>query len=247
MDIKINHLNNKKEEIKQILRTSKEKPLIILDYDGTLNPTVFNIGEGAPPQKTLNILQNLLSHFNIIIATGRPVNEVDSFFPFKEIICYSEHGAHKRISGQWLLSEFKGVEGLFIDLEKMLKSNKKWENLHIEKKIASLVIHLKQENDKELFNLLKNKFQNEEIEVMQGYFVIDIRLRVNNKSRAVIENRHFEIILCAGDDTSDEDMFRECLMNENHFSVKIGKKETSAKFFIENSENFLEFLEFLME
>ena len=52
-------------------------------------------------------------------------------------------------------------------------------------------------------------------------------------------------MLCAGDDISDENMFIN--LPEKAFSIKVGRKATKAKYFLEGPSDMINLLKKLLE
>ena len=111
----------------------------------------------------------------------------------------------------------------------------------IEEKINSLVWHYRK-TDPELagervveLKTVLNSLLNDDLNILDGDKILEIVSGRFNKGTAVseiISDKEFDFILCIGDDVTDEFMFND--LPPHALSIKVGKKKTQAKFFIEN-------------
>ncbi|KAF7690717.1 putative trehalose-phosphatase [Cucumispora dikerogammari] len=236
-------LEDSKHKIKEILFRN-EKPLLVFDYDGTLNIMTKDSALIKPTEKIIEIIKKLSKVADVIVATGRVQEEIDAFFPDKKIELYSEHGAHRRLNGKWELEETDIIKKWVETVSQLIKSTK---NVSLEVKKASVVVHIPTIYNKDISNKLKDLLEDEKVEIMEGKSVIDVRCRKNNKGLVLLNNIDRMTLLCAGDDTTDEDMFEKCLNKPNWFSIRITEGKTAAKYWCPSFGEFTSFLEFLVE
>ena len=57
----------------------------------------------------------------------------------------------------------------------------------------------------------------------------------------LIKNKKYDHIVCIGDDVTDENMFKA--LNESSTTIKVGIKNTLAKFFIDDTESVVNLLD----
>jgi len=77
----------------------------------------------------------------------------------------------------------------------------------------------------------------ENISVIDGNKALEVTNLSINKGNIINEllnNENYDFIFCCGDDASDEYMFNA--LPENSISIKVGEKNTSAKYFVKNSD-----------
>jgi trehalose 6-phosphate synthase/phosphatase len=107
----------------------------------------------------------------------------------------------------------------------------------VEEKDHSLVWHYRKADDdlsnarkKELLDYLQYLTTNMGLSVLEGNKVVEIKSALINKGRAVKKylKAPFDFILAAGDDWTDEDMFKE--MPEHAYTIKIGASLSAAKY-----------------
>ena len=73
---------------------------------------------------------------------------------------------------------------------------------------------------------------------------IEVKSATYNKGIAVNEilrQKNYDFILCLGDDVTDEDMFIN--LPKSAITIKVGKSNTKAKYYLENFNNVRYFLE----
>jgi trehalose 6-phosphate synthase/phosphatase len=84
---------------------------------------------------------------------------------------------------------------------------------------------------RELLNNLSQLTANSPVQVIDGNKVLEVRLSGLNKgvtALKVLQKFKSEFVLCLGDDTTDEDMFR--ILREKGYTIKIGNGTTAAQF-----------------
>ena len=123
----------------------------------------------------------------------------------------------------------------------------------VEEKNNCLVWHYRK-TDPELANIrvveLKTVIKSmlsENLTMLDGNKAIEVTNADVNKGtiiNSIINNNNFDFILCVGDDISDESMFKA--LPNNSVSIKVGKKSSSAEYFVKNPNEFLKFLESLL-
>jgi len=74
------------------------------------------------------------------------------------------------------------------------------------------------------------------ISILEGDKVLEVKSSSVNKGKAVVKllaRENFDFVLAIGDDWTDEYMFEE--LPTEAYTIKVGNKKTTARFFIENS------------
>ena len=93
-----------------------------------------------------------------------------------------------------------------------------------------------------------NSLISENLIMMDGDKAIEITNVNINKGSAVnsiLNEDEYDFVLCAGDDISDENMFVN--LPEKAFSIKVGRKATRAKYFLESPNEMINLLKKLVE
>ena len=84
------------------------------------------------------------------------------------------------------------------------------------------------------FKTVLTSLISEELQVLDLNKAIEIISVRINKGVAISElfKNNYDFIICMGDDISDEYMFNT--LPEDSFSIKVGNKNTNAKYYIQN-------------
>lgn len=207
-------------------RSSKTR-LIVLDYDGTLVGIQKTPGAAQPTANTFETLSKLLlDERNVVfIVSGRDRETLESWFcNFPDLGLSAEHGAYVRFprSGDWSenassfdVAEWK--ESVAVIFEYFTERTP---GSMLEHKQRSLVWHYRladpdfgawqaKECQTNLETSLLTKYP---VEILAGKKNLEVRsVRCNKGSclKDILQNYpKVDFILCAGDDKTDEDMFR---------------------------------------
>jgi len=224
--------------------------LLFLDYDGTLVPHYPNPDDSIPGDKVLNIIRKLVIHKNthVIINSGRRRTTLDKWFGELPVNLIAEHGL--------FLSEPDGLEKNERRKWRMLKPVRKgWKkkvipmlNKYVEKlpgsfieeKEYSLAFHYRTSDAvlaslriKELMDHLVSFTSNIDLQLVNGASTLEVRNAGVDKGVAAMHwlsqpMKKPVFILAAGDEQTDEDMFR--VMPQGTYSIKIGSELSYAAF-----------------
>lgn len=216
---------------------------LFLDYDGTLREFEFSPETAAPTEEVLNLLRRLANraHIDTFILSGRRATDLDAWlggFPFTLI---AEHGFTFRRAGR---REWE----LFSEAADLTWKDRVWEVLRhyegntpgswVEEKRASLVWHYRQSDPEfgtakahQLVSELSEMAFNMPMTVRRGKMIVEVCTNLVDKGAAMrkfLKETSCDLALCAGDDQTDETMFRSEL--PNLISVKVGPGETAARY-----------------
>ena len=218
-----------------------KKRILFLDYDGTLVGFQKKPELATPDEDLYKILDKLaLKKGNeIVLISGRDRGAFTEWFGDKKYSLITEHGVWKKSPG----SEWKLIE----------KMNKEWKEFirpviefyvdrtpgsFIEEKNYSLVWHFRK-CDPDLGNIraielkdeLTSLIANNNLEILEGNKVIEVKNSGINKGRAAsqrISRDDYEFILGIGDDWTDEYLFEELPLSA--YTIKVGMLNTKAKY-----------------
>ena len=119
-----------------------------------------------------------------------------------------------------------------------------------EKKESGLVWHFRK-TDPELaservveIETVLNSLLTDQFQILNLDKAIEVTSRKFDKGSAVnelIKNKKYDHIVCIGDDVTDENMFKT--LNENSTTIKVGIKNTLAKFFIDDTKSVVNLLD----
>jgi trehalose 6-phosphate synthase/phosphatase len=219
-----------------------KKRLIILDYDGTLKDFVASPRAllAKPSIRLRRLIKRLADdeRNHLAIVSGRPKKALDRWFRGIDITLIAEHGAWSKYDGQW-----NRIESDFDSTKKKLKPIlekyvSRTAGSEIEEKDYSLVWHYRNVTPElayvrsgELKRELIQTIEDDEIGVFSGDKIIEVKPVEISKGAAASElDAVFEpdFILVAGDDYTDEDMFRE--LAHEAVTVKVGPGHTRARY-----------------
>lgn len=216
--------------------------LLLLDYDGTLVSFKSLPHHAKPTPALLKLLGQLAAPpaNKVVIISGRDHNTLETWLGHLPLDFASEHGLWLKESGsQWRLlhqqdnSWKKEAKAILDEFTRRLPGSL------TEEKTASLAWHHRPAKDQaqaaaaipQLIGRLKPLAHAHGLALLEGNKVLDLKLAGVDKgtvARHWLKQRHWDFILAAGDDTTDEDLFRA--MPDDAFTIKIdGGGSTAAR------------------
>lgn len=236
--------NDEKDLISKFKKAKKR--LVLLDYDGTLVGFKDNPQDAKPDANLLQLLDKLeqqeATHLNLI--SGRDKQTFEKWFGDTSYDLITDHGVWMRQNKTWEALEILKTEWM-ANIKPILDSFvDRTPGTFIETKKYSLAWHyrtadpeLAQIRTMELNTVLTSLLANNELSVLQGNKVIEIKSSNVNKGRAtnqLLMKNDYDFILIIGDDWTDEYMFE--VAPESAFTIKVGYVKTKAEFQIKSSE-----------
>jgi trehalose 6-phosphate synthase/phosphatase len=196
------------------------KRVLLLDYDGTLVPIADTPADAAPDRELIALLRELQTPSQSVrVVSGRDHRSLAEWFQDVPIRLVAEHGAWQRDEqGHWstpkaLPNEWKK------QLRPLVQSYvERVPGSSLEEKDFSLVWHYRLASDqelaaeraKELTDDVVSYTANLDVQVLEGKKAIE--LRNSGVSKGAAGNSaiadHPEFVFAAGDDPTDEDLFR---------------------------------------
>ncbi len=195
------------------------------------------------------LAENKKNH--VAIVSGRPKKALERWFRGIDLTLVAEHGAWTRYDGKWT-----NVDVEFASLKRQLrpvmqKYVSRTAGSEIEEKDYSIVWHYRNvapelayvragEMKRELIDVIDR----EDIGVFSGDKVIEIKPNEINKGYAASELEAVYpagFVLAAGDDYTDEDMFRE--LPPESYTIKVGPGDTKARFQLSSVDDMMALLE----
>ena len=230
----------------QLIKDFKKanKKIIFLDYDGTL--VVFNEKPdlAIPDANLLQLIDALcaLPNTDVAIVSGRDQAFLDKWFASLPVTLVAEHGHYIKKSGTGWKGTVIGKKDWMVDVMPIFETfTDRTPGTFIEEKQNSLVWHYRK-TDPELasgrvveIKTVLSSLIADELTILDMDKALEVVDRQVNKGSAVFEinnqNAH-DFILCIGDDVTDENMFIS--LPDHAHTIKVGRKPTSAKYYIEN-------------
>jgi trehalose 6-phosphate synthase/phosphatase len=224
-----------------------------LDYDGTLSPIVRYPHLAIPQPDLINTLKLLTSDRknDVVIISGRPKKILDEWFSGLRINFVAEHGAFYKHEGYgWESATSESVDWKEGALAIMDKFTERCPGSFVEEKYFSLAWHYRNSDtelgfirSRELHNNLSALATHFNFQVIEGKKVIEARPRGIDKGTASLNwvtKNEYDFILSAGDDRTDEDMFR--ILPADAFSIRVGLRQSTARFNVNQQKDVIALL-----
>ena len=230
-----------------------QKRLLFLDYDGTLTGFHKDPQKATPDEELYRILDDLHQQpgTTLFLISGRDKDTFSRWFQHKGYNMIVEHGVWisrggedfqmlEQVKNDWM-ENIKPVLESFVD---------RTPGSFIEEKNYSLAWHYRntdpdfgEKRVTELNTVLRSLIGNDEISVLNGNKVVEVKSSNVNKGRAslrILGEKDFDFVFAIGDDWTDEFMF-ESLPDET-VSIKVGLQKTQAKYFVQGTKKVRELL-----
>jgi trehalose 6-phosphate synthase/phosphatase len=242
------------EEIKSSYKKANKR-LFILDYDGTLSPFKSKPEDAIPSIELLATLEKLCNNINnhVVISSGRDHETLDRWFGNLSLSLAAEHGAFYKQNGVWYENiheilwddEILNLLKLFVDKTPRSKIEIKktalvWHFRNVDGWLASL-------REQQLINALITPCTRLNLQIMQGNKIVEIKsphYSKGSEAKRILQNESYDFILAMGDDTTDEDTFRE--LPPEAFTIKVGSISDIARYCLCSQSEAIPFLKQLI-
>ena len=218
-----------------------DRLVLLLDYDGTLVPFARLPDLAEPDKELLRLLESLAETTGggVHVVSGRPWPTLERWLGRLELQLWAEHGLWHRPAGapRWTGCTETQVEWMPTAQAILESFRAATPGSLIETKSRSIAWHyrtadpeLGADRARQLRRALAAALRDEEIDVLEGHKVVEVRPRGIDKARVV---RHVlalgdpaPLILAVGDDRTDEDMFEA--LPRTGISVRVGTGPSQA-------------------
>jgi len=231
--------------LQHLLRQSfaqAERPLLLLDYDGTLVPFAPRPELALPDSELLDLMRKLCArpHAHVCVISGRDRFTLESWFGQLDLTLVAEHGAWIRSRGHAIWRTTQPVSSAWKpQVKSILRSYvRRTPGSLVENKEFSMAWHYRQCNDKLgasraalLLKQLRAIADVNAVQILEGNKVVEVRKLGVNKgatARAVELALQPDFILAAGDDRTDEDLF--AALPSSAFSIRVGDAIAGGRF-----------------
>jgi trehalose 6-phosphate synthase/phosphatase len=233
------------------------KRLFILDYDGTLSPFRSRPEDAQPTPEIYSTLEKLIADplNKVVISSGRDRETLEKWFGHLPVAMAAEHGASYKEYGKWTDkssgdalwdNEILEIMQTFVDKTPRAKLEVKktalvWHYRNVDTWLASLRVQ-------QLFETLIKPCSRLSLQIMHGNKIIEVKSPLHTKgseARRLLEMERYDFILAMGDDTTDEDTFRE--LPPEAYSIKIGTASEIARYQLDSQAKALPFLNMFFE
>jgi len=213
-----------------------------LDYDGTLREFTQAPLDAKPSQAILQTLQSLAQNPQVQpwVVSGRSADLLDDWLGSTGVGLVAEHGAFLRPPGaNKFIPLFDVGCQLWKDEARSILEDftARVPGSRIEEKAVGIAWHYREADAilgawqaKELFQHLTEMFMDQGVQVMRGSRVLEVRPSGVSKGQALrtilAEGPPPGFVLAAGDDHTDESMFRE--LGPADWSILVGNRPSAA-------------------
>lgn len=228
---------------------------LFLDYDGTIAELKRKPADALPNDEINQFFRLLESNPQVetYIISGRKKEDMDQWFAGYGFHLIAEHGYYykRKNSGQWEISDPKAdltwkqqVLEIFQHYAGMTPGS------FVEEKTSSVVWHYRNTDPEfgpwkanHLLAELNAMLSNLPVEIRHGKKIVEVTSIQISKGiimEHLLLEKQFDAIVCAGDDETDESMFRSAIPEV--ISIKVGDGGTAARFRIAGPRAFRNFM-----
>jgi trehalose 6-phosphate synthase/phosphatase len=216
--------------------------ILFLDYDGTLVSFTKYPELTSLDSSTVEIIRKLANDPNnqIVIISGRSKDFLAKEFLGIDVVIVAEHGYFIKFPGKdWEISVEPGVEWKKTILPILNEYVSRCNGTFIEEKEGSIAWHYRNadtdfaqlrlhELRDDLTEIIRHKT---DFEILEGNKVLEVKSGKYDKgkaARSIMKNKHFDFVLAAGDDRTDESLFRQ--LNSSAYTIRVGLSPSIARF-----------------
>ncbi len=228
--------------------------ILFLDYDGTLVSFTKYPELTILDTLTVEIIKKLTidPKNQIVIISGRNKEFLEKEFLGINVTLVAEHGYFIKFPGKgWEATIETGPEWKKSILPILNEYVNRCNGTFIEEKTGSIAWHYRNADSDfaqlrlhelrdDLTEIIRHKT---DFEILEGNKVLEVKSGKYDKGQAAInlmKNKDFDFILAAGDDRTDETLFR--VLPKTAISIRVGLSPSTAKYNISDFSGFLKFL-----
>lgn len=234
--------------------------LCFLDYDGTLREFETIPGHATPTREILALVERMNRDpgMEVFIISGRTRTDLGNWLGGKGVGLVAEHGLVWR--GPEEVEWQPLVEGLDLSWkEPVMEIFRAYADstpgVRVEEKPTSIVWHYRRADPEyglwkaqQLVSEMREIMTNHPVEIGHGQKIVEVGSMHVSKGaalRTLTAKRDYDLLLCVGDDVTDESMFR--VEDERMYSIKIGSAPTLATFRLKTPHALRLFMERLLD
>ncbi|GAB4035153.1 bifunctional alpha,alpha-trehalose-phosphate synthase (UDP-forming)/trehalose-phosphatase [Spirosoma gilvum] len=216
-----------------------QQRLLLLDFDGTLAPIVNDPALARPSESLKKTIQQLAETSDVVVISGRNRAFLEKTFAGIPVYLVAEHGAFLRkpdrpweqldLSTDDWVDSVRSIMSPFVD---------RAPGSFIEEKETSIAWHYRKAEAEDIENQaidlatqLRNTSYSIPLTIIQGSKVVEAKTAQHSKgtvANAIYEQKPYDFIVSIGDDTTDEDMFRQ--LPNWAYTIKVGAGLSFARY-----------------
>lgn len=230
-----------------------KKRLLLFDYDGTLVPTVAHPEDAAPSDELRSIMKKLSedSRNTFVIVSGRKHKELEQWLGWLPVEFVAEHSVMRREKGgEWRVMVAPDEVQIAVAKSLLMEFAEPYEGTVLEEKAGGIALHYRHAselNDGMIERWVKREsrqFSDNDLVPIHGKKIIELVPKGVDKGVAArywLDRGNWDFILAAGDDTTDEAMFR--VLKSDAIAVHVGNNpNTAARYTIPEQADFITLL-----
>lgn len=213
--------------------------LLLVDFDGTLAPLVDNPANARPSILLKDALANLAGQSDLVVISGRNRSFLEHTLAGIPVYLVAEHGAFlKKPDQPWERLDLSADDWLTSVWAIMNPFVERIAGSFVEEKETAIAWHYRMaETDDveaqalELANRLRNVRASVQLAVIQGNKVVEVKPAQHSKGTValhIMDQKPYDFIVSIGDDTTDEDMFRQ--LPNWAYTLKVGPGTSFARY-----------------
>lgn len=233
------------------LRDHLQEPfLLTFDFDGVLAPLTMARQKARPKKTTLLLLRELARKHPVAVVTGRAVSDVRPKLGFRPRFLVGNHGVEGL---KEFVSHLKKARGAAARWHRVLATVvREVPGIDLETKKISLALHYRKARNKKLardFILAASRKLVPRPRVILGKDVVNLVFpgspTKGDAVQALLRRTGLRRAIYAGDDITDEDVFR--LRDRRILTIRVGYRRVSAAaFFIPGQKDIDRLLRLLI-
>ncbi|MBN2376174.1 MAG: bifunctional alpha,alpha-trehalose-phosphate synthase (UDP-forming)/trehalose-phosphatase [Sedimentisphaerales bacterium] len=241
---------------KVVLRILRSEKLgLFLDYDGTLCEIKTKPSDAYPHAEIKELYEVLMARpeIDVYLISGRKRADMDAWFSDYPFTLIAEHGYFYKMRGfsEWVILDPRADLSWMDQIIEIFRHfSGSTPGSSIEQKTSSVVWHYRRSDPEfgewkayQLMGELMEMLSNLPVEIHHGKKIVEVSSTHINKGMALehfLQAQGYKAVVCAGDDETDESMFR--LDHEQIVSIKVGDGETVARYKVPSPKELRDFL-----
>lgn len=216
-----------------------QKRLLLFDFDGTLAPIVNDPADARPSDRLKDALRHLAESSDVVVISGRNRAFLEKNFSDISMHLVAEHGAFLKNPGMdWERIDLSTDDWVGSVRDVMNQFAERFSGTFVEDKETAIAWHYRKSDADDIENQaieLATQLRRTEspipLTVIQGSKVVEVKPALHSKGTVaakLVDDKPYDFILSLGDDTTDEDMFRQ--LPNWAYTAKVGAGVTFARY-----------------